>query len=143
MAGSNAFRKPAASPALSEPAASEISSSTSRAGSAAWQQTANGSSSIARRVMSGPIAGVDPDVPFRQVAGPEARFAFSLPPYGKADFAISGVQFRRQFWFGGGRRQSPLAHRHALHVDVGFCRIEGHTRIPGGGEYAAPVRVRP
>src|ERR1039457_2648450 len=141
MAGSNAFRKPAASPALSEPAASAIRSSTSRAGSAARQQTANGSSSATRRVMSGPVAGVDPDVAFRKVAGPEARFAFSLPSDGQPDFAIRGVQFHLQFLLGERRRQAALAYRYALHVDVGLRRIEGDPRIPGGGEYAAPVRV--
>src|ERR1019366_146209 len=141
MAGSNAFRKPAASPALSEPAASAIRSSTSRAGSAARQQTANGSSSTMRRVMSGPVTRVDPNVPFRKVAGPEARFAFSLPSYDQPDFAIRGVPFRLQFRFGERRAQAPLAHRHTLHVDVGFRRIEGHPRIPGRGQYAAPVRV--
>src|SRR5450759_5566181 len=141
MAGSKAFRKPAALPALSEAAASAIRSSTSRAGSAARQQTANGSSSSSRRVMSGPVAGIDPDVPFRKVAGPKARFAFSLPSDGQPDFAIRGVQFRLQFLFGERRREAAPAHRHTLHVNVGFRRIEGDPRIPGGGEYAAPVGV--
>src|ERR1035437_2946533 len=112
MAGSNAFRKPAALPALSEAAASATRSSTSRAGSAARQQTANGSSNTTRRVISGPVAGVDPDVPLGKVAGPEARFAFSPPSNGQPDFAIRGVQLRLQVLFGERRRQPPLAHRH-------------------------------
>src|ERR1039458_1337852 len=141
MAGSNAFKKSETLPALNEAAASATRSSTSCAASAARQQAASGIMRSTRRVMSGPVAGVDPDVAFRQVAGPEARFAFSLPSNRQADFAFRRGQSGFQFLFGERRGQPALAHRHALHPNVGFGRIEGNARVAGGGEDAAPVRV--
>src|ERR1035437_2014780 len=142
MAGSNARRKSGTLPALNEAAASATSSSTSRAGSAARQQAGSGSRSSARRVMSGPVTGIDSDVPFRQVTGPEARLAFSLASNGQPNFAIRGVQLRLQFRLGERRGQPALADRDTLHVDIDFRRIEGDAHIAGGAEYAAPVRVR-
>src|SRR5664279_640771 len=116
MAGSNAFRNPATLPALSEPAASATRSITSCAGSAARQETASGSSNIARRVIfirygSGPVAGVDPDVSFGKVAGPEARLALSLPSHVQTNLAVRGVQPGLQFLLGERRGQPTLAHR--------------------------------
>src|ERR1039457_1533928 len=80
------------------------------------------------------VAGVDPDVAFRQVAGPESRFAFSFASNRQPDFAISGIQLRLQVRLGERRREAAPAHRHSLHVDIGFRRIEGDTRIAGGRE---------
>ena len=63
---------------------------------------------MTRREMSGPVAGVDPDIAFRQVAGPEARRALAFSADGKPDFAIARVQFRLQFGLGE-RRGEPAA----------------------------------
>src|SRR6476619_2080084 len=141
MAGSKAFRNRGTLPALSDPAASATSSRTSCAGSAARQQVTSGISSRTRRVMSSPIAGVDPDVAFRKVAGPEARFAFSLPSNRQPDFAVRGVQFRLQLLLGERRVQPTFTDRDTLHVYVGFRRIEGDASIARCGKYTAPVRV--
>src|SRR5260370_7764384 len=117
-------------PALSEPAASATRSSTSRAGSEARQQAASGSIHSTRRVISRPVAGVDPYVPFRKVAGPEARFALSLPSNGHPDFAVRRVQLRLQFLLGKWRGQPALAHPPTLHVYFPFPRIEPDTPLP-------------
>src|SRR5580765_3386019 len=135
MAGSNAFRNRGTLPALSDAAASATKSSTSCAGSAARQQAASGISNRTRRVISGPVAGIDPDIALRKVAGPEARFAFSLPANRQPDFAVRGVQLRLQLLLGKRCRQSTFTDRDTLHVDVGFRRSERDARVTRRGEY--------
>src|SRR5436305_760815 len=96
-----------------------ISSKTSCDGSAA-RQAASGISSSARRIISGPVAGVDSDVAFGQVAGPEAGRALSLAAHRHANLAIGRIQLSLELFFGEGRGQPAAAHRHTLHGDAGF-----------------------
>src|SRR6516165_12073005 len=121
MAGSKAAMNRGALPALKDAARLVKRSSTSPAGSpAALQQAARASTKKARRSMSGPVAGVDADVAFGEVAGPEAGFAPSLPFDVEANLAFRRIEFELQVLLGKGRRESGLTDQHALHVNVGL-----------------------
>src|SRR5436305_10415149 len=86
----------------------------------AASQAASGISSSARRIISGPVAGVDSDVAFGQVAGPEAGRALSLAAHRDPNLAIGHIQLALELFFGERRRQPAAAHRHTLHDDVGL-----------------------
>src|SRR5579883_1486381 len=111
------------------------------AASSAWSAETTPARRRARRVISGPVAGVDPDVAFGEVAGPEAGRAFAFAADGEANLAFGGIQLLLQIRFRKRRGEAAAAHRDALHHDVGFGGIEGHARIAGGGKNAAPIGV--
>src|SRR5215472_7312874 len=136
MAGSKFAKNALALPALSDPIASVIISSTSRDGSAA-RQAASGIRSSARRTISGPVAGVDLDIAFGEIAGPEASGALSLAAHGDADFAIGRIQFLFELRFAERRGEAGAAYGHALHDDVGLSGVEGDARVAGSGKDAA------
>src|SRR5678816_4251902 len=120
MVRSKACRNAAALPALRLAAASDIRSKTSRAGSAARRRPAIRTISNARRVILSPIAGVDADVSFGEVAGPEPRFAFAIAANAEADLALLVVELLFQFLLRERRGQPSLADGHSLHVNIGL-----------------------
>src|SRR5579872_7134498 len=85
------------------------SSQTSDASSACSAQAALAIRN-ARRLISGPVAGVDPDVAFGQVAGPEPRRAFAFAANGQADFAFGGIQLLFEVCFRKGRSEPAAAY---------------------------------
>src|ERR1035438_10008415 len=95
MAGSNAFMKPATSPALSEPAASAIRSSTSRAGSAARQQNANEAAShqpIDGISVQGQLHERDRAPPVRETGTCNPRPAFQVEAGAPEALATGGAR---------------------------------------------------
>src|SRR5215469_14440872 len=80
-------------------------------------------SSHPRRVMSGPIAGIDVDIAFGQIARPEARRAFPVAAKGEPDHALGCIQLRFELLFGERRCEAVAADRDALHGDFGFSRV--------------------
>src|ERR1017187_1379002 len=127
--------KAAAFPSLSAEAAAPRRSQTSRPASAR-SRMAKGSASSVRRIISSPIAGVDFNIAFGQIAGPEAGGPFALAPDSDADFAIGRAQFGLQLGLRKRRGQPAAAHQHALHVHVGLRRVERHPRT--GAESSRP-----
>src|SRR5437868_11365887 len=84
-----------------------------------------------RRVISGAITGIDPNVIFRQVASPESRTSLPFSTNVETNRAFGIVQLLLQFAFRESRRQAAAAHGDALHFDIDFCRIECHAGIAG------------
>src|SRR5271168_4612738 len=87
-----------------------------------------------RRHISGPVTGVDADVAFREIAGPEARRAPALAAHGHADLALRGVQLALQLVFVKARGEPTPAYRHTLQVDIDAARVEGYTGIARRGK---------
>src|SRR5579871_81234 len=141
IAGSKDARNSSTCPALKSEAIVLSRSHTSSAESARNEAAAIPNSSM-RLVSSGPVARIDSNIALGQVAGPEARTALSGPTDVDADLALFPSQLLLKFLFGEGRGQATPADRHILHIDVGFCRVERHTRIPCRAENSPPIRIR-
>ena len=89
----------------------------------------------------GSVVGVDMDVVFGQIAGPESRA--SLPFSGDAEdnrnICIVKAHFHVAFVEGAG--QTGAADFDVLEGDVDGSRVEVHSGVSGGGEDAAPVGI--
>src|SRR3989442_11219278 len=142
MARSKGRKNSVASPALSAVAMDVNRSRTSCPGSAS---SAIGASSKARKHFGMralcSIAGVDANVAFRKIAGPEARLAFAFASDHKPDLALRGIELRLQPGLVEWRGQPARTDAHVLHVDIHLARIECDSGVPGGAEDAAPVRI--
>src|SRR5712671_1308114 len=94
-----------------------------------WRVSANsGATSAARkarRAISGAVAGINTNVTFGEIAGPEARAAFALAADLEMDRALRLIEPLLEARLGKFRRQTAAAHGHALHHDIDFRRIEG------------------
>src|SRR5512141_357177 len=66
--------------------------------------------------ISGPVTGVDADVAFREIAGPETRLALAPAADGEPDVALRRIQFALQRGFGELGGQPAPADRDPLHV---------------------------
>ena len=86
---------------------------------------------------SGAIAGVDVDVAFGQVAGPEAGGAFAFASNREADLALLGIEFLLQRGLGERRGQASAADGRFLQVDIDLGRIERDAGV------SAAERMRP
>src|ERR1700732_3613902 len=84
-----------------------------------------------RRVISGAITGIDPNVIFGEVASPEARTSLPFSTNIETNRTFGIVQFFLQFAFRESRRQAATAYRHTLHFDIDLCRVECHACISG------------
>ena len=84
---------------------------------------ASAASSTTPQVVLCPIAGVDPNVAFGEIAGPETRASLSRPANRDADLALAGVQFRLQVRLSKtappGRRGTPARPACAMSVFAG------------------------
>src|SRR5580692_866342 len=105
---SKASRNDSTWPALSALAADAMRSRTSLSESAR-RHAAIDNNSNRRRVISCPIAAVDADVAFGEVARPESRRSFALAADGDYDVALRGVQLLLELGFRKFRRQSAAA----------------------------------
>src|SRR5436305_10799571 len=119
MLESQRSRNPTASFRPSAAARLRMRSQASCAGSAAAARLAMHARIMTRREMSRPVAGIDPNIVFRQIARPEARRALAFSADGKPDFAIARIQFGLQFGLGEGRGEAAATDQNALHMDIG------------------------
>src|SRR5690348_2939562 len=70
------------------------------------------------------IAAIDLNVAFGEIAGKEARFAFSFTPVEDLDLHFRGVQFRLQRRLVVIRRETFAADQRLLETDIDIARIE-------------------
>src|SRR5262249_14017430 len=94
-----------------------------------------------RRAISGAVAGIDTNVTFGEIAGPEARASRALAADLELDRALRLIELLLEARLGKLRRQSAAAHGRPLHDDIDLPRIESHARIPRGRENAPPVGI--
>src|SRR5258708_1415992 len=87
------------------------------------------------------IAGIDFDVLFREVASPEASFAFAAPVDGESDLAFALVQFPRQLRFRKIDGETVTADQNALQVDFDGAGVEFGTGVSSRGKNPSPVRI--
>src|SRR5262245_42387398 len=73
-------------------------------------------SGIRARTELRPVARVDADVPFGEVASPEARRALALAADVEANFAVRRIQLALQVRFRERRRETAPTHRRALQM---------------------------
>src|SRR5579859_2051322 len=110
-----------------------------------WCVSANSGASRAarnaRRAISGAVAGIDTNVTFSEIAGPEACAAVALATELKLDGALRLIEPLLETLLGELRRQTTAANGHALHRDINLRRIESRARISGGRKNASPVGI--
>src|SRR6476646_1115071 len=80
----------------------------------------------------GPVTGVDADVAFGEIAGPETGFTLSVALHLETDQALFLIQFLFQCGCGELRRKPAYANRHALQRYVHLRRIELDAGVTGG-----------
>src|SRR5258708_23063961 len=102
--------------------------STKSARVSARADAAIAASSVRRSIMTlGAVAGVDLDVAFGQVAGPEAGGAFALAANNQADLALRRFELPLQLGLGEWGGEAGAADRRRLQVDINFAGIERDT----------------
>src|SRR5271157_3868242 len=84
-----------------------------------------------------PVAGVDLHVLLGQIAAPEARLARPAAVEDEADQTLLRVHHPLQVALGELRRHAVAAYQHALQVDAGLARVEGHARVARGRKNAS------
>src|SRR5258708_7218476 len=134
---SNPFMKPAALSFESAEAMDANRSTTSACVSAMPAMVAEMAMSARLRA----IAGIDFDVLFREVAGPEASFPFAAPVDGELDLAFALVQFLRQLRFRKIDGETVAADLNALQADFDAAGVELGTGVTGRGKNPSPVRI--
>src|SRR3954467_959915 len=71
-----------------------------------------------------PVAGIDADIAFGEIAGPEPGGAFAFAPNLETDFAVLRFQLLFQRRFGERGRQTAAADQRVLQVDIDLGGIE-------------------
>src|SRR2546422_11397231 len=111
-----------------------------------WRVSANsGAASAARKVrraISSAVAGIDTNVTFGEIAGPEARTAFAFATDLEMDRALRLIEPLLEAHFGEFRRQTTVAHGHALHHDIDRRRIKNNVCISGSRKVGKECRSR-
>src|SRR5579872_1547899 len=88
------------------------------------------------------IAAVNANIFFGKITSPKPRAPFPAAANRKPDGALIALHFLFDVFFGEIRREPGPAHSDALNRNVDRPRIERDAGISGGGNDAAPVRIR-
>src|SRR5579871_2235937 len=94
-----------------------------------------------RRARLRPVAGINSNVAFGEIAGPEASAAFAAAAHLKLDGALGEVELLLQIVLRERRRQAAPADQYILQANVDLAGVESYARIAGGRDDAAPVGV--
>src|SRR5690242_14807112 len=151
MRESKAASAPTASFWLSEEASFAITGS--QAASSFWaNESLAAESRISRLRKTGrrkrlphdlsPVVGINVDVVFRQIAGPESSSALTLACNAENDGDIRIVEPQLHIGFIKRRGQPVAADLDVLQGDFDRLRVEVNAGIPRGREYSAPVGIR-
>src|SRR4030081_3568135 len=120
------------------PAAMEVKTSIT---SSCVSASAAPTSTKRRRADLRPIAGIDLNVLFREVARPEAGGALAAAIEHNLDGAVRRIEFALELLLGEIGRDAVLADQRVLEENVQFRGVERHSGVARGANDAAPIGV--